>query len=128
MWKFSSDIVARKSYLPVSASHRDSVDFPIGSENTRKDKNPKVCMYMCLVHLLPSLYKNKPCNQIKSNQFIKPFLHQLISQSAVQKPSLKPHTTSNAGVETPSLQCSAVQNYFLDGVWDEQLKDFMFCT
>ena len=38
-------------------------------------------------------------NQIKSNVFIKPFLHQLISQSAVQKPSLKPQTASNAGVE-----------------------------
>ena len=37
--------------------------------------------------------------QIKSNVFIKPFLHQLISQSAVQKPSLKPQTASNAGVE-----------------------------
>ena len=35
----------------------------------------------------------------KSNVFIKPFLHQLISQSAVQKPSLKPQTASNAGVE-----------------------------
>jgi len=30
---------------------------------------------------------------------IKPVLHQLISQSAVQNPSLKPQTTSNAGVE-----------------------------
>ena len=31
--------------------------------------------------------------------FVKPFLHQLMSQSAVQKPSLKPQTASNAGVE-----------------------------
>ena len=38
-------------------------------------------------------------NQVKSNVFIKPFLHQLITQSAVQKPSLKPQTASNAGVE-----------------------------
>ena len=37
--------------------------------------------------------------QIKSNVFILPFVHQLISQSAVQKPSLKPQTASNAGVE-----------------------------
>jgi hypothetical protein len=36
---------------------------------------------------------------IKSNVFIKPFLHQLISQSAVQEPSLKLQTASNAGVE-----------------------------
>jgi hypothetical protein len=36
---------------------------------------------------------------VKSHLFIKPFLHQLISQSSVQKPSLKPQTASNAGVE-----------------------------
>ena len=41
--------------------------------------------------------------QIKSNVFIKPFLHQLMSQSAVQKPSLKPQTASNAGVEARLL-------------------------
>ena len=35
----------------------------------------------------------------QSNVFIMPFLHQLMSQSAVQKPSLKPQTASNAGVE-----------------------------
>jgi hypothetical protein len=35
----------------------------------------------------------------KSNVFLKPFLHQLMSQSAVQKPSLKRQTASNAGVE-----------------------------
>jgi hypothetical protein len=35
----------------------------------------------------------------KSILFIKPFLHLLMSQSAVQKPSLKPQTASNAGVE-----------------------------
>jgi hypothetical protein len=34
----------------------------------------------------------------QSNVFIKPFLHQLMSQSAVKKPSLKPQTASNAGV------------------------------
>jgi hypothetical protein len=34
----------------------------------------------------------------KSNVFIKPFLHQPMSQSAIQKPSLKPQTTSNADV------------------------------
>ena len=38
-------------------------------------------------------------DQIKSNVFMYPFVHQLISQSAVQKPSLKPQTASNAGVE-----------------------------
>ena len=37
----------------------------------------------------------------QSNLFIKPFLHQLMSLSAVQKPSLKPQTASNAGVEAP---------------------------
>jgi hypothetical protein len=41
--------------------------------------------------------------QIKSNVCIKPFLHQLMSQSAVQKPSLKPQTASNAGVEAQWL-------------------------
>jgi hypothetical protein len=38
-----------------------------------------------------------PINQ--SNVFIKPFLHQPMSQSALQKPSLKPQKASNAGVE-----------------------------
>ena len=42
-------------------------------------------------------------NQIKSNVFLKPFLHQLISQSAVQEPSLKTQTASNAGVEAQCL-------------------------
>ncbi|XP_064812911.1 fibrinogen silencer-binding protein-like [Oncorhynchus masou masou] len=41
---------------------------------------------------------------LKSYLFIKPFVHQLISQSAVQKPSLKPQTASNAGVE--ALLCA----------------------
>ena len=31
--------------------------------------------------------------------YIKPFLHQQMSQSAIQKPSLKPQTASNADVE-----------------------------
>ena len=35
----------------------------------------------------------------QSNVFIKPILHQPMSQSAVQKPSLKPQTASNADVE-----------------------------
>ena len=35
----------------------------------------------------------------QSNAFMKPFLHQLMSQSAVLKPSLKPQTASNTGVE-----------------------------
>uniref|UniRef100_A0A4W5R9U8 ATP-binding cassette, sub-family C (CFTR/MRP), member 3 n=1 Tax=Hucho hucho TaxID=62062 RepID=A0A4W5R9U8_9TELE len=49
---------------------------------------------------------------IKSHLFIKPFLHQLMSQSAVQKPSLKPQTASNAGVkarnECTLLMCPCV--------------------
>jgi hypothetical protein len=44
-------------------------------------------------HSSPSLSVNQ------SNVFIKPFLRQLMSQSAVQEPSLKPHTAGNAGVE-----------------------------
>jgi hypothetical protein len=40
---------------------------------------------------------NTSINQ--SNVFIKPSLHQLMSQSDLQKPSLKPQTASNAGVE-----------------------------
>jgi hypothetical protein len=40
--------------------------------------------------------------KLKSNVFIKPFLHQLMSQSAIQKPSLKPQTASNADVEARS--------------------------
>jgi hypothetical protein len=40
---------------------------------------------------------NQSINQ--SNVFMKPFVHQLIYQSAVQKPSLKPQTAGNAGVE-----------------------------
>ena len=43
----------------------------------------------------------KQIKQIKSKVFIWPFLHQLMSQSAVQKPSLKPQTAGNAGVEAP---------------------------
>uniref|UniRef100_A0A4W5N933 Xyloside xylosyltransferase 1 n=1 Tax=Hucho hucho TaxID=62062 RepID=A0A4W5N933_9TELE len=35
----------------------------------------------------------------QSNLFIKPFLHQLMPQSAIQKHSLKPQTASNAGVK-----------------------------
>jgi hypothetical protein len=38
---------------------------------------------------------------VKSNLFAWPFLHQLIYQSAVQKPILKPQTASNASVEAP---------------------------
>uniref|UniRef100_A0A8C7UDN3 ATP-binding cassette sub-family F member 3 n=1 Tax=Oncorhynchus mykiss TaxID=8022 RepID=A0A8C7UDN3_ONCMY len=34
-------------------------------------------------------------NTDQTNVFIKPFLHQLISQSAVQEPSIKPQTASN---------------------------------
>ena len=37
--------------------------------------------------------------KIQSNVFILLFLYRLIYQSAVQKPSLKPQTASNAGVE-----------------------------
>ena len=40
---------------------------------------------------------NASINQ--SNVFIKRFLHQPMSQSAIQKPSLKPQTASNANVE-----------------------------
>jgi hypothetical protein len=43
--------------------------------------------------MLPSLEINQ------SNVFIKPFLHQQMSQSAIQKPSLKLQTASNADVE-----------------------------
>jgi hypothetical protein len=46
-------------------------------------------------------YRQHP-HRAKSNQikcFYIAFVHQLISQSAVQKPSLKPQTASNAGVE-----------------------------
>jgi hypothetical protein len=35
----------------------------------------------------------------QSNVFMMPFLHQLMSQSAVQKPGLNRQTASNAGVE-----------------------------
>uniref|UniRef100_A0A8C7F9V4 Vitellogenin domain-containing protein n=1 Tax=Oncorhynchus kisutch TaxID=8019 RepID=A0A8C7F9V4_ONCKI len=42
----------------------------------------------------------------------RPFVHQLISQSAVQKPSLKPQTASNAGVEA-KLNVLIIQHVFL---------------
>ena len=42
-------------------------------------------------------------NLNQSNELIKPFLHQLMSQSAIQKPSLKPQTASNADVEAQAL-------------------------
>jgi hypothetical protein len=51
-------------------------------------------------HSLNQLHEIVTWNQ--SNLFIKPFLHQLVSQSAVQKPSLKPKTASNAGVRSTS--------------------------
>jgi hypothetical protein len=35
----------------------------------------------------------------QSNVFVKPFLYQQMSQSVIQKPSLKPQTASNAYVE-----------------------------
>uniref|UniRef100_A0A8C7U1H6 ATP-binding cassette sub-family F member 3 n=1 Tax=Oncorhynchus mykiss TaxID=8022 RepID=A0A8C7U1H6_ONCMY len=38
-------------------------------------------------------------NTDQTNVFIKPFLHQLISQSAVQEPSIKPQTASNNTVK-----------------------------
>jgi hypothetical protein len=50
-----------------------------------------------LGRLVPVKINLNAINQ--SNVFIKPFLHQLMSQSSVQKPSLKPQTASNAGVE-----------------------------
>ena len=46
--------------------------------------------------------ENTHAEIIKSSNQIylySPFLHQLIFQSAVQKPSLKPQTASSAGVE-----------------------------
>ncbi|KAM9442453.1 uncharacterized protein ACWYII_014448 [Salvelinus alpinus] len=43
---------------------------------------------------LPNLQHAAHINQ--SNVFIKPFLHQPMSRSAIQKPSLKPKTASNA--------------------------------
>jgi hypothetical protein len=52
---------------------------------------------------LEKIYYNKIKNVSLSNVFIKPFLHQLMSQSAVQKPSLKPQAASNAGVEAQWL-------------------------
>jgi hypothetical protein len=51
------------------------------------------------LHWLPFSCDSRSHYQIKSNLFLKAFLHQLISQSAVQKPSLKLQTASNAGVE-----------------------------
>ena len=43
--------------------------------------------------------------KVQINQmYLKPFLHQLMSQSAVKKPSLKPQTVSNAGVEANQSQ------------------------
>ena len=51
--------------------------------------------------------------KIKSNQMYlySPFVHQLISQSAVQKPSLKPQTASNAGVEARSARKNSLEKY-----------------
>ena len=39
----------------------------------------------------------------QSNVFIKPFLHQPMSQSAIQKPNIKPQTASNADLEARLL-------------------------
>ena len=46
---------------------------------------------------------NRPASIDQSNVFMNPFLHQPMSQSAVQKPSLKPQTPSNADVEARCL-------------------------
>jgi hypothetical protein len=55
---------------------------------------------ICVLTTVPTnCYFASQRSCIKSNVFIKPFLHQLRSQSALQKPSLKPQTASNAGVE-----------------------------
>ena len=49
-------------------------------------------------------------NQINQlNVFIKPFLYHLMSQSAIQKPSLKPQTASNADVEARWLLHHMIQ-------------------
>ena len=53
----------------------------------------------CIEAVLSQSRLNLTTVSINQNVFIKPFLHQLISQNAVQKPSLKPQTASNAGVE-----------------------------
>jgi hypothetical protein len=48
-------------------------------------------MACCLSHMI--MPQNNP-----SNVFMKPFLHHQMSQSAIQKPSLKSQTASNADV------------------------------
>ena len=46
------------------------------------------------------LHNTEKCIHIhQTNVLIKPFLRQLMSQSAIQKPSVKPQTASNADVE-----------------------------
>jgi hypothetical protein len=68
-----------------------------------KEKQPTSAQHMW--ELLQECWKSIPheagwvCkavfNQIyQSNVFIKPFLHQPMSQSAIQNPSLKPQTTT----------------------------------
>jgi hypothetical protein len=48
----------------------------------------------------PSTADAEACHLInQSHLFMKPFSHQLMSQSAIQKPSLKHETASNADVE-----------------------------
>uniref|UniRef100_A0A674DZA8 Signal peptide, CUB and EGF-like domain-containing protein 3 n=1 Tax=Salmo trutta TaxID=8032 RepID=A0A674DZA8_SALTR len=60
--------------------------------------NKKDCIGILKHGLVPS-HGNYGQSINQSNVFMKPFLHQPMSQSAVQKPSLKPQTAINADVE-----------------------------
>ena len=98
--KFSSSAVAKTiNCYDETGSHEDQhrkekprITSAAGDKFIRVNSLRK-CSNSSNRHISTSI------NQIQSNIFIKPYLHQLMSQSAVQKPSLKLQTASNADVE-----------------------------
>ena len=76
----------------------------MGVKSTCSIPSQNLCAAHKAEHIIPEhkkfeLFLHLPSDDNQSHLFIKPFLHQLMSQSAVQKPSLKPQTASNADVE-----------------------------
>ena len=77
---------------------RNKFNYTYISFITKPDSN--ICLVKStkqILHVTNSYINQMYFNQ--SNLFMKPFLHQPMSQSAVQKPSLKPQTESNADIE-----------------------------
>jgi hypothetical protein len=85
-------------------SHRDAADLVVQGKG--KYEELMVCSHEIAASTAQLVAASKVrryflCGDInQSNIFIKPFLHQPISQNAVQKPSLKPQTANYADVRS----------------------------